>query len=150
MKENQTFITLRSKTSLHLLNESDISKLNQRHKDILRSSLERIKKSAQNKTPVKTGRLRKGYRINVVGTYPNTQANISNVQPYFSTIEYGRPRFKEHVGYVRIRPNVPLSDQDRIGGVKMLQRSIKKNQGELDNMENEFINDYLSLLKIKK
>jgi len=151
MKEKQGFLILHFNRSIADVSLSDINQMNQRFTGILRSCLERIKKSAQQKTPVKTGRLREGFRIQTSGTYPTIKALVVNPIPYFSFIEYGKKAsYKKNLERKKIQPNIPPGQQERTEGVRMLQRSIDEHRDEIRNVENEFIEGYLSLIRTKK
>lgn len=151
MKDKQGFITLNLTKTVSDVSPSDMNKIHSAYIGTLRNCLEKIKYSAQEKTPVKTGRLKRGFRIITTGFYPRIIASVVNPVPYFSFIENGRKvALKRNIERKRVQPNIPTNQKDRINGVRMLQRSIEEHRSEINSIENDFTEEFLSLIKTKK
>jgi len=51
--------------------------------------LDKVMKDAQEETPIDTGRLKRGYRKRIEGSFPYIRGKVVNSVPYFPYVEEG-------------------------------------------------------------
>lgn len=143
MKEQ--LITLRAPKVQFTPRNHDINQLHALYHTRLRGVLQRIKETAKQRTPVKTGRLRGGYVLHQKTTGYQLDAGIGNNVEYFDYIENWIQR---PVGYRKI--DIPTeSTTPGGGGDKMLASSIHDHRAELRNIEQGYIQDFENLIGIR-
>lgn len=151
MKGKKELFTIRLSKSISDVEAAELSILHAKYQSSLRKCLENIETSAKEKTPVKTGRLKRGFKVFLSGKYPRLSASIRNPVPYFSFIEHGRKiSYKKKLDKTKVQPNVPASQRNKVLGVKMLARSIDEHRSEIDLLERDFTREFLSIIKTKK
>lgn len=128
------------------LSNIDSKALDASYKQAMYNVLLKIKVSAEKKTPVVTGRLKKGYRIGISGQYPNIYGSVYNNVSYFNTIEFGKtisPRTQ-----IRLKSQ-PVRLKQLNEGRRMLESSILESQSAIQDLEQQFADEFLRIYNHK-
>jgi len=101
--------------------------------------------TAKDRTPVKTGRLRSSYRLQLTSFRDHNTGGVQilNATPYFRYVEYGtrRPRGP--------RMKIPMSRISRKGRF-MLSSSIDDHENELRQLEDDYSRDFEQLIGVQE
>lgn len=144
------FITLKPTRNLPFedISRSDLDSIHSRYLGISRKYLKRVVTEARKLTPVRSGRLKGGYRIVHNGRFPFLEVRIVNPVPYFEAVERGRRvKQKKEVLRGKERAGIRQRPAERTEGVRMLGRSVGAHARQLKSVENSFQSEFLSLIQ---
>ncbi|MCP3685461.1 MAG: HK97 gp10 family phage protein [bacterium] len=109
----------------------------------VKAVLGKILKTVKSFTPVRTGRLKKSFRAEIFGKFPNITGRVVSDVPYAYQVEHGKA---VNTSGSKVEPGIPRNLQNRSGGHKMVERAWEAHKKDTKAMEHHILMDMLNLI----
>jgi len=139
MKE-KLFITLHSPNTHLLPNEQTLRQINENYASRVTMLAQRIISSAKDKTPVRTGKLKRGYRLSQSSDISSVNVGIDNEMYYFTYVENPLRYPKRRKGIQKVG-TATLANRSQTRPGRMLGKALEEYRKPLQVLENDYISD---------